>query len=120
MAFEVDDLDTVVGKLRRRGVVFEEVDLPGLRPTDGIADVEGYYLSKGGKGERAAWFATAKAIYWGSPSHSAEPVQHRTEVWYAHVDRWRAGAENASAFATPPLFVRVKGGSAAAGARRMG
>ena len=56
MAFEVDDLDTVVAELKRRGVVFEEVDVPGLRTIDGIAEVEGNYPSKGGKGERAAWF----------------------------------------------------------------
>jgi catechol 2,3-dioxygenase-like lactoylglutathione lyase family enzyme len=56
MAVEVDDLDTVVAELKRRGVVFEEVDLPGLRTVDGVAEVEGNYPSKGGKGERAAWF----------------------------------------------------------------
>jgi catechol 2,3-dioxygenase-like lactoylglutathione lyase family enzyme len=55
MAFEVDDLDAVVGELRRRGVVFEEVDVPGLRTVDGIAEVEGNYPSVG-TGERAAWF----------------------------------------------------------------
>ena len=41
--------------LRARGVVFEEVDLPGLETTDGIADIDGNYPSKG-SGERAAWF----------------------------------------------------------------
>jgi catechol 2,3-dioxygenase-like lactoylglutathione lyase family enzyme len=56
MGFEVDDLEAVVADLRRRGVVLEEVDVPGLQTTDGIADVEGNYPSKGGKGERAAWF----------------------------------------------------------------
>jgi len=56
MAFEVDDIDAVVGALRERGVEFEEVDLPGLRTIDGIAEVEGNYPSAGGKGERAAWF----------------------------------------------------------------
>ena len=56
MAFEVDDLEAVVAELRRRGVVFEVVDVPGLRTVDGIADVEGNYPSKGGVGERAAWF----------------------------------------------------------------
>ena len=55
MAFEVDDLDTVVAELRRRGVVFEDVDVPGLRTVDGIAVVEGNYPSAG-TGERAAWF----------------------------------------------------------------
>ena len=56
MAFEVDDLDSVVGELRNRGVVFEEVDVPGLRTVDGIATVDGNYPSKGGRGEQAAWF----------------------------------------------------------------
>jgi hypothetical protein len=36
--------------------VFEEYDFPGLRTVDGIAEVEGNYPSKGGIGERAAWF----------------------------------------------------------------
>ncbi len=56
MAWEVDDIDAVVAELRGRGVVFEEVDVPGLRTVDGIADVEGNYPSAGGVGERAAWF----------------------------------------------------------------
>ena len=43
-------------ELRRRGVVFEEVDVPGLRTVDDIAEVEGNYPSNGGKGERAVWF----------------------------------------------------------------
>jgi catechol 2,3-dioxygenase-like lactoylglutathione lyase family enzyme len=56
MAWYVDDIQSVVASLRSRGVVFEEVDVPGLRTVDGIADVEGNYPSKGGVGERAAWF----------------------------------------------------------------
>jgi catechol 2,3-dioxygenase-like lactoylglutathione lyase family enzyme len=55
MGFEVDDLEAVVTELKRRGVVFEEVDVPGLETTDGIAEVRGNYPSKGGKGEHAAW-----------------------------------------------------------------
>jgi catechol 2,3-dioxygenase-like lactoylglutathione lyase family enzyme len=55
MGFEVDDLDAIVTELKRRGVVFEDVDVPGLETTDGIAEVPGNYPSKGGKGERAAW-----------------------------------------------------------------
>jgi hypothetical protein len=34
MAWEVDDIVAVVAELRRRGVVFEQVDLPGLRTVD--------------------------------------------------------------------------------------
>jgi catechol 2,3-dioxygenase-like lactoylglutathione lyase family enzyme len=56
MAWEVDDIDAVVDELRSRGVVFEEVDVPGLRTVEGIAQVEGNYPSAGGVGERAAWF----------------------------------------------------------------
>ena len=39
LAFEVTDLDATVRELRERGVVFEEVDVPGLRTIDGIATV---------------------------------------------------------------------------------
>jgi ketosteroid isomerase-like protein/catechol 2,3-dioxygenase-like lactoylglutathione lyase family enzyme len=56
MGWEVEDIEAVVAELRGRGVVFEEYDLPGLTTVDGIAEVEGNYPSKGGRGERAAWF----------------------------------------------------------------
>jgi catechol 2,3-dioxygenase-like lactoylglutathione lyase family enzyme len=55
MAWEVDDIEAVVAQLRRRGVVFEQVDTSGLRTVDAIAEVEGNYPSAG-VGERAAWF----------------------------------------------------------------
>ena len=55
MGFEVEDIEAVVAELRDRGVVFEEYDFPGLTTVDGIAEIEGNYLSKG-KGERGAWF----------------------------------------------------------------
>ena len=56
MAWEVEDLHATVTELRRRDVVFEEYDLPGLKTVGGIAEVQGNYPSKGGKGEKAAWF----------------------------------------------------------------
>ncbi|MFE9924480.1 VOC family protein [Streptomyces sp. NPDC005774] len=56
MGWQVDDVEAVVSELRRRGVVFEVVDLPGFRTEDGIAEIEGNYPSKGARGERAAWF----------------------------------------------------------------
>jgi catechol 2,3-dioxygenase-like lactoylglutathione lyase family enzyme len=56
MAWEVDDIEATVAELRRRGVVFEDYDVPGLTTVDGIAAVAGNYPSKGGLGERAAWF----------------------------------------------------------------
>ncbi|MFF4232308.1 VOC family protein [Streptomyces sp. NPDC001820] len=56
MGWEVDDIEAVVSELERRGVVFEEVDLPGLRTRDGIAEIDGNYPSKGARGERGAWF----------------------------------------------------------------
>jgi catechol 2,3-dioxygenase-like lactoylglutathione lyase family enzyme len=56
MGWEVDDIDATVAELRSRGLEFEEFDLPGLTTVEGIAEVEGNYPSKGGVGERAAWF----------------------------------------------------------------
>ncbi|WP_328929609.1 VOC family protein [Streptomyces sp. NBC_00190] len=56
MGWEVDDIEAVVSELERRGVVFEEVDVPGFRTRGGIADIEGNYPSKGARGERAVWF----------------------------------------------------------------
>ncbi|MBX9398782.1 VOC family protein [Streptomyces sp. TRM72054] len=73
MAWQVDDIDGVVDVLRRRGVVFEVVDLPGLRTgEDGIAEVEGHYPSKGARGERAAWFRDSEGnlLGIGEPVHS--------------------------------------------------
>jgi catechol 2,3-dioxygenase-like lactoylglutathione lyase family enzyme len=56
LAWEVDDIDATVAQLRARGVVFEEYDLPGLTTVNGIAEVAGNYPSRGGVGEKAAWF----------------------------------------------------------------
>ena len=56
MAWEVEDVEATVERLRARGVLFEEYDLPGLRTEGGIAEVAGNYPSKGGVGEKAAWF----------------------------------------------------------------
>jgi len=56
MAWQVDDIEAVAAQLRARGVVFEDYDMPGLATTGGIAEVAGNYPSKGGVGERAAWF----------------------------------------------------------------
>src|SRR4051795_3542653 len=55
VGFEVEDIEAIVAELRARGVVFEDVDAPGLRTRDGIADIEGNYPSKGASGERAVW-----------------------------------------------------------------
>jgi catechol 2,3-dioxygenase-like lactoylglutathione lyase family enzyme len=56
MGWEVEDIEATVAGLRERGMVFEEVDLPGLRTVGGIAEISGNYPSKGATGERAAWF----------------------------------------------------------------
>jgi catechol 2,3-dioxygenase-like lactoylglutathione lyase family enzyme len=55
MAWEVADIEATVAALRRRGVVFEDYNLPGLKTVNGIAEIEGNYPSKG-VGERGAWF----------------------------------------------------------------
>jgi catechol 2,3-dioxygenase-like lactoylglutathione lyase family enzyme len=56
MAWEVDDIEATVAELKQRGVVFEDLDLPGLTTLGGIAEIAGNYPSKGARGERAAWF----------------------------------------------------------------
>lgn len=56
MGWEVADIEATVAELRVRGVVFEEYDLPGIRTVNGIAEVAGNYPSKGGAGEKGAWF----------------------------------------------------------------
>jgi catechol 2,3-dioxygenase-like lactoylglutathione lyase family enzyme len=56
MAWQVEDLEETVSRLRENGVVFEEYDMPGLTTRDAIAEVAGNYPSKGDVGERAAWF----------------------------------------------------------------
>lgn len=43
----VEDIESVVAELRRRGVVFEEYDMPGLKTVEGIADFGP---------EKVAWF----------------------------------------------------------------
>jgi catechol 2,3-dioxygenase-like lactoylglutathione lyase family enzyme len=58
MGWEVDDIEATVAGLRSRGVVFEEVDLPG-HSADGITTVSGNYPSKG-TGERAVWFSDSE------------------------------------------------------------
>jgi len=65
MAWEVADIEATVAELRRRGVVFEEYDLPGMKTVNGIAEVAGNYPSKGGAGERAAWFRDSEGNLFG-------------------------------------------------------
>jgi catechol 2,3-dioxygenase-like lactoylglutathione lyase family enzyme len=50
IAFEVDDQAAVLRELKRRGVVFEDADSPGLRTNGGAAEVEGSYPNEGRQG----------------------------------------------------------------------
>jgi catechol 2,3-dioxygenase-like lactoylglutathione lyase family enzyme len=70
LGWEVDDLEATVAELRSRGVVFEEVNVPGLETVDGIAEVSGNYPSKG-VGERAAWFRDSE----GNMLGIGEPIR---------------------------------------------
>jgi catechol 2,3-dioxygenase-like lactoylglutathione lyase family enzyme len=45
--FLVDDVEKTVSDLRKRGVIFEEYDLPGMKTVDGIAIVDD---------QKSAWF----------------------------------------------------------------
>ncbi|MFD9353395.1 VOC family protein [Streptomyces sp. NPDC060031] len=71
MGWQVDDIEAVVSELKQRGVVFEDVDVPGLRTKDGIAEIEGNYPSKGARGERGAWFRDSEGNLLGI----GEPVE---------------------------------------------
>ena len=75
MAWEVDDLHAVMAELRRRGVVFEEYDLPDLKTVNGIAEVAGNYPSSGGAGERGAWFRDSE----GNLLAIGQPILGREE-----------------------------------------
>lgn len=55
-AFYVPDIDAAVRELRERGLVFDDVEMPGLAARDGIVDIPGQYPSTGAVGERAIWF----------------------------------------------------------------
>jgi hypothetical protein len=50
VGWEVDDIEATVATLKERGVVFEDLDGPGLRTVDGIAEIEGNYPSKAAQG----------------------------------------------------------------------
>ena len=71
MGWEVDDIRATVAELKGRGVKFEDYDLPGLETVDGIAEVSGNYPSKGGRGERAAWFRDSE----GNMLGIGEPIR---------------------------------------------
>lgn len=45
--FVVDDVEQTVGELRKKGVRFEDYDLPGIKTVNGIATMDT---------EKAAWF----------------------------------------------------------------
>jgi catechol 2,3-dioxygenase-like lactoylglutathione lyase family enzyme len=72
LGFEVDDIDAVVADLRARGVVFEEIDVPGFEVVDGIMKVEDNYPSKG-KGERGIFFRDSE----GNLLAIGQPIDQR-------------------------------------------
>ena len=55
MGFEVSDLKAVIEDLRRRGVTFEAVDVPGFERQGEMVVVPNNYPSKG-SGELGAFF----------------------------------------------------------------
>jgi hypothetical protein len=54
MCFVTDDLDGEMATLRERGVVFEDYDVPGLKTTNGVAEMDG---------ERTAWFRDSEGNF---------------------------------------------------------
>lgn len=68
-AFEADDLDLTVSRLRERGVVFEEYDTPALRTVGGIAKVGPF---------RVAWVRDPTAISSGSTQAALKGINGRS------------------------------------------
>ncbi len=93
MAWEVDDIESAVHELRRRGVVFEEYDLPGIKTVSGIAEIYGNYPSRG-TGEKGAWFkdsegnllAIGQAVN-GCGAGLSEPVREMISILIAQEER---------------------------------
>ncbi len=54
MCWVTDDLDEEMQRLRERGVVFEDYDLPNLKTVDGVADMDG---------DRVAWFRDSEGNF---------------------------------------------------------
>ena len=65
MGWSVDDLDATMAELQARGLEFAD--------EFGTVVVEGNYPSKGGRGERAAWFRDSEGNLLG-------PVASRSEI----------------------------------------
>jgi catechol 2,3-dioxygenase-like lactoylglutathione lyase family enzyme len=59
IAWDVADIHAAVSELERRGVVFDDVGIPGLTMVDSVVEVGGNYPSKG-RSELAAWFADSE------------------------------------------------------------
>ena len=78
MGFYVPDIASAVAELRGRGLVFDEVELPGLPVTDGIVDIPGHYPSSGAIGERAIWFHDSEGnlLGIGQPGDAAGVLDH--------------------------------------------
>ena len=93
LAWQVDDLDAVVAELRRRGVVFEDVNVQELRTVNGIAEVTGNYPSAGSGGERAAWFRDSEGNLLGIGQVIPPP---------------RAGGETRRYHQLPPAWKRAR------------
>jgi hypothetical protein len=68
MGFEVDDLEAVVAELRRRGVVFEDVDVPGLETRTASRRSRATTRARAAQGNVPPGSARARAISWGSGS----------------------------------------------------
>jgi hypothetical protein len=94
---EVNDIQAVVAELRRRDVMFEEVDVPGLRTVEAIAEVEDDYPSAG-VGERAPWFRDSEGNLLGI----GQAVRERERAGHGSEATCRAGASGSAGVCAPP------------------
>jgi catechol 2,3-dioxygenase-like lactoylglutathione lyase family enzyme len=54
MGWMTDDLENEMNRLRERGVVFEEYDVPGMKTVNGVATMEGM---------KSAWFRDSEGNF---------------------------------------------------------
>jgi catechol 2,3-dioxygenase-like lactoylglutathione lyase family enzyme len=70
-AFVVDDIEAEVAELKRKGITFEEYDLPELKTKGGIATLDQ---------EKTAWFKDTEGNILAVSQLAAHPEQERREA----------------------------------------
>ena len=71
MGWTVDDIEATVSELRRRGLEFEQVEMPGITVSDGVAEIPGNFRAKA-EANALSGSGTSTATSWGWAKRSAD------------------------------------------------